>query len=82
MKPPVKQLCPKCQRVLYDRSLERCGFCAAPIPEELRFSPEEKAEVDRMAAEVELNQKIREALAFKEPLGGDAGSTPMILPPG
>jgi hypothetical protein len=82
MNPPTKRHCPKCQRILYDRSLERCGFCSAPIPEELRFSPDEKAEVDRMAAEVALNQKIREAVAFKEPLGGDGGSAPVILPPG
>jgi len=80
MKPPIKRLCPKCNRVLYDRSLERCGFCAAPIPEEMRFSPEEKAEVDRMAAEVKLNQKIREAVAMSLRLNPEGGSSPVIFP--
>jgi hypothetical protein len=82
MKPPIKRHCPKCQRILYDRSLERCGFCAAPIPEDLRFSAEEKAEVDRMAAEVKMNQKIREAVIMAMPLDGNSASAPTIIPPG
>jgi hypothetical protein len=82
MKPPIRRYCPECQRVLYDRSLERCGFCDAPIPEELRFSEEEKAEIDRMADEIELNQKIREAITRATPLGGDSTATPFIPPAG
>ena len=51
--------CPACQRPLYNRRLKKCGFCDAPIPEELRFTPEEIAELDRRTAEVELNHRLR-----------------------
>jgi len=58
--------CPKCQRVLYNRRLTRCGFCGAPIPEELRFTPEEIAALERKTAELEQQRRQREQAAAKE----------------
>jgi len=58
--------CPSCQRMLYNRRLKACGFCGAPIPEELRFTPEEIAALDRKAAELEEQRRQRERAAAKE----------------
>ncbi len=52
--------CPTCQRPLYNRRLHKCGYCQAPIPEEMRFTKEEIAELDRRTAELELNHRLRE----------------------
>jgi len=57
--------CPSCQRVLYNRRLKACGFCGAPIPEELRFTPEEIAALDRKMAELEEQRRQRERAAAK-----------------
>jgi hypothetical protein len=38
--------CPACQRSLYDRRLEKCGFCGAEIPQHLRFTAQETAALD------------------------------------
>jgi len=59
----MKHDCPKCQRVLYNRRLKHCGFCGAPIPEELRFTAEEIAALDRQMAELEASRQQREAAA-------------------
>jgi len=70
--------CPSCQRELYNRRLKACGFCGAPIPEELRFTPEEIAKLDRETAELEEKRRAREQTAAKEEeerqrASGDAG---------
>ena len=57
--------CPSCQRVLYNRRLKACGFCGAPIPEELRFTPDEVAVLDRKMAEMEEQRQQRERAAAK-----------------
>jgi len=51
--------CPNCQRVIYDRRLKCCGFCGASIPEGLRFTPEERAALDREEAVIELFRQRR-----------------------
>jgi hypothetical protein len=55
--------------VLYNRRLKSCGFCEAPIPEELRFSPAEIAGLAlRFSASFNL-LKLGDWLAgFKFPL--------------
>jgi len=58
--------CPSCQRVLYNRRLTRCGFCGAPIPDELRFTPEEIAVLDKKMADLEEQRRQRERAAEKE----------------
>jgi ribosomal protein L37E len=65
--------CPNCQRVLYNRRLKACGFCGAPIPEDLRFSPEECATLDRKMAELEEHRRQRELDAAKEDKQRDDG---------
>src|SRR3954464_15010588 len=52
--------CPACQRPLYNRRLERCGYCDATVPGELRFTPEEIAELDRKAEELALERRLHE----------------------
>ena len=74
--------CPSCQRVLYNRRLKACGFCGAPIPEELRFTPEEVASLDRQMAEVERQGRQRGKAAAKEAEGArrhDAGDCGISL---
>jgi len=58
--------CPQCQRALYNRRLTHCGFCGAPIPGEMRFTPEEIAELDRKMAQLEEQRQQRERAAQKE----------------
>ena len=52
--------CPSCRRIIYSRRLRHCGFCNAEIPEELRFSSEEIAELDKKDAEVAAQRKKRD----------------------
>jgi len=56
----MSHCCPSCKRVLYNRRLKSCGFCGAPIPDELRFSSEEIAALDRKIAELEKRRNRRE----------------------
>lgn len=67
--------CPSCQRVLYNRRLSHCGYCGAEIPENLRFTPEEIAALDRKVAEWDEQRKQRERAAedARQADGGDAG---------
>ena len=58
--------CPSCERILYSRRLKACGFCGAPIPEELRFTPDEIAAQDRKMAEFEEQRRKRQRAAEKE----------------
>jgi hypothetical protein len=57
---------PICQRVLYSRRIRHCGFCSAPIPESLRFTPEETAALDQKMAELEEQRIQREHAAAAE----------------
>ena len=45
--------CPSCHRDLYDRRSKSCGFCGAPIPASLQFTPEEIALLDHKIGESE-----------------------------
>jgi len=56
----MRHNCPSCERVLYNRRLKRCGFCGATIPEELRFTPEETAALERKMEELEQARKLRQ----------------------
>jgi len=56
----MKVHCPSCDKVLYSRRLARCGFCGAEIPEELRFTAEEIAPLDRSLAESAARRKENE----------------------
>lgn len=51
--------CPNCQRPLYNRRLTQCGFCGAPIPENLRFTPDEISALNQQEAEAEAQHKQR-----------------------
>ena len=62
--------------MLYNRRLKRCGFCETPIPEELRFTPEETAVLELKAAELEANRRQRQ-LAQEATPGVDP---PVIIP--
>jgi hypothetical protein len=42
--------CPTCEKVIFNRRLERCEFCAGIIPPEMRFSAEEIAKLDESVA--------------------------------
>ncbi len=71
--------CPSCHRILYNRRLKNCGFCGAPIPEELRFTAEEAAALDRKMAELEEQRRQRERAAESEQQA-DAGGFPFVPP--
>lgn len=58
--------CPTCQRVLYNRRLKQCGFCGAQIPENLRFTPDEIAALDKQMAELEEQRTQRARAAAEE----------------
>ena len=62
----MSHICPSCDRVLYNRRLEVCDFCGAPIPEELRFTPAEIAELDRKKAKSEEQKRQREQVRAQE----------------
>jgi len=66
--------CPSCKRVLYNRRLKRCGFCGATIPEELRFTSEETAALERKMEELEESRKLRQ-------LAQEAASNAQAQPP-
>jgi hypothetical protein len=52
--------------VLYNRRLKNCGFCGAPIPESLRFTPEKSAALEGKMAELEEQRRERQLAAEKE----------------
>jgi ribosomal protein L37E len=76
----MKHHCPKCQRVLYNRRLKNCGFCGAPIPEELRFTPEETAALERKAAELEASRRQRQLAQEAMPIVQPSVIVPIIIP--
>ena len=57
--------CPSCQRIIFNRRLKNCDFCAAEIPDSLRFTPEEIAALDREMAELASRRKQRDQEADK-----------------
>ena len=62
----TKQLCPACQRILYNRALTHCGFCGAKIPEQLRFNAEEIAALEKLKADLEQDRVERERAASEQ----------------
>lgn len=58
--------CPNCQRVLHNRRLTHCDVCGAAIPEELRFSPEEIAALDRKMQALSAQRLKKDRVADKE----------------
>ena len=52
--------------MLYNRRLKNCGFCGAPIPEDLRFTPEESAALEQKMAELEKERRRRQLATDKE----------------
>ncbi len=58
--------CPACRRVLYNRALTHCGFCGAKIPEELRFTPDEIAALEKLKADLQQDQEERERAAAEQ----------------
>ncbi len=75
----MKHNCPKCHRILYNRRLKSCGFCGAPIPEALRFTPEETAKLEAKVAELEANRMARQ-LAEEAASSAAAAATSVIIP--
>lgn len=75
----MKHDCPNCQRVLYNRRLKHCGFCGASIPEELRFSPDEAAALERKMADLEASRRQRQ-LAEEAANAAAAAQAPIIIP--
>jgi hypothetical protein len=62
----VSVYCPSCNRILYNRRLKKCGFCGALLPENLRFSPEEIAKIEKMEKELERSEAERRKRADQE----------------
>jgi hypothetical protein len=58
--------CQSCNRILYTRRLKNCGFCGAVLPENLRFSPEEIAKVEKLEKELANSQAERRKRADEE----------------
>lgn len=58
--------CPACQRILYNRALTHCGFCGAKIPEELRFTPDEIAALEKLKSDLEHDQLERQRTASEQ----------------
>lgn len=75
----MKHNCPNRNRVLYNRRLKRCGFCGAVIPEDLRFTPEETAALERKIADVEASRQQQQLAKEAEDAAAQA-QTPFIIP--
>jgi ribosomal protein L37E len=52
--------CPACGFAVYNRRVAKCESCSAPLPDELRFTPEELKAIE---AEHESNEKVRQEIA-------------------
>ena len=52
--------CPACQRMIFNRRLERYEFCGAAIPAELRFSAAEIVELDTEMEQMAERRKKRD----------------------
>ncbi len=49
--------CPKCGSVIYSRRNVLCGACGERLPQELLFSPEERAAVEKELANLKQQTK-------------------------
>ena len=49
--------CPKCNRLIYDRRRNKCGFCATDIPGKLLFTEKELEKLNKERAELAEEQK-------------------------
>jgi hypothetical protein len=58
--------CPTCKRGIYSRRLKRCGFCGAPIPITLQFTPQQIQALDRELDELEEQRRRRQIIADEE----------------
>ena len=58
--------CPSCKRILYNRRLKDCGFCGALLPENLRFTPEEIAKLEKIEKDLENSAAERRKKADEE----------------
>lgn len=78
----MSHFCPSCRRVLYNRRAAHCGFCGAPIPENLRFTPEEIAALDQLMEWLEAQRSQREHTGAREeqPMRRNAGDQGGYLP--
>jgi len=58
--------CPSCNRILYNRRLKNCGFCGVLLPDNLRFSPEEIAKLEKTMKELEKSEAERRKKADED----------------
>ena len=54
--------CPRCGKLVYARSIRKCGYCSAELPREFAFSEAEKA-----AMKAEEEEQIKAANKIKKP---------------
>jgi hypothetical protein len=55
--------CPKCKRPVANRNRAECLYCGAALPEQVLFSPEERAQRERR-----LEQERAQSAAFEQEL--------------
>jgi hypothetical protein len=60
--------CPKCERVVASRRNVLCAFCGERLPEELLFSAEERAQVEKELDEAK--RRAKEAMRVPWPESG------------
>lgn len=66
--------CPSCGKMVFNRRLENCEFCNAPLPKEIVYTPEERERIDReIRDEIVKNREDEGILAGLVSAGGDAG---------
>ncbi len=68
--------CPQCGQVLTKSLFDRCVWCGAELPEELRLTDEEKT---RFYEQQKENLAEAEAAKFKRELGTDIYSPELAL---
>jgi hypothetical protein len=65
--------CPKCGSVIYSRRNVLCGVCGERLPDELLFTAEQRAVMDRELAD--SKRKAREARQAQSGLGRTTASS-------
>jgi hypothetical protein len=55
----MKNRCPTCRRVIYDRRPKRCGYCGAVLPAEMQLSEADISARDKRKAEAEKQREQR-----------------------
>ena len=58
--------CPSCHRPIANRRRPVCLYCGGAIPEEMLFTPEEAAAVDKEMADLELQRQRRKGKEEEE----------------